>query len=408
MRPLAVLALLLALGLAACGEDDGAPPTVSPTAPSASPTPSASPLASPSPPSTPTPTPDLTSLIAPVPFNAPKLVFRRGQKDFYLNAELWLANIDGSDPVQLTPSGVKAGFAGATSNAKSGRNLFYYYIEDGGGAYTIWSLDLSTGQRARLRQFDAWGESMGVAAVNSAGTHIAFADKDGLWLLELASGSANMVLKGGNRDECGVVGIAACKAYRALVWSPGGTLLGVQPSYWEGGEFFILDPFVDRANPVHGGEFGGGHWSPDGRRFCTWGRYADTSALYVATAPDWSIGKYFEEFEAANPTATVTDCGWLDNSRLIVTAARTDPSGTTDAWLLDLATGARSRIAEFPAEQPNSRSVVEMPDGAGVVTQAVKSSDPLITYVGPVILSADGSARPILEPGDWVIAVIVP
>ena len=406
MRPLLVLAVAFPLALAACGDGGELSPTPTPSqvlTSTAAPTPSPTPEL--------TPTPDLTAPIPPISFDAPRLVFSRGQTDFYLEGELWLADVDGSNPVQLTPFGVRAGFAGVVSALKSGRALLYYLTEGADGDYTVWSLDLSRGQRSRIHEFEAWGPGFGSAAVNPAGTHVAYTDKDGLWLLDLNSGAVRMVLEGGDRNQCGTPGggIAACKAYRHLAWAPGGTLLAVSIAYWEGGEHFIVDPFAHQPSPLPAGQFGGGKWSPDANSLCTWGQYAGTSALYVAQAPDWATTRYFEEFEGTNPTGTVTDCGWLDDSRLVATASGIDESSPTAAWLLDLTTGSRTRIADFPDEQPFSRVIVQMPgDASAVVTQAVKSSSPDLVYVSPAILSADGSTRPVLKPGDWVVAVIAP
>ena len=407
MKPLAAALVLALLALAAaCKAQEEAPPTVHPTA-------------------TPSPIPS-TGATPAIPRAARAIFLAGATKTYPPSGELWISNLDGSGRRQLTPPGVMAAFAG-TLPAKSGGLLIYYVSQDSETGNTLWDLDEETGERTALIEFRTETFHVGEAAVSPSGRYIAYVHRGGLTLLDRANGESSLLLAG---SPCEGTPAGRCVYYREPKWSPDGTLLMVARGFYEGGTVTLVDPFSQPPREIMEAESGEGpflaEWSPSGDRFCAHGRYATSSGLYVAEEPDWSLVNLLPDYEPPNPNDMlpiergVVDCGWLDSQRILFTAIEVNhltpyaasPPVRHELMLFNLADGSSRQVALLPgrAEGDNTTSqpILLMADGVVIVQRISYPPDVSRTGQAELIDPETGGRRPILQDGDWLLAVVRP
>lgn len=204
-----LIASMLTFGLVllfvACGGDDDASSTLTPSAaPSVTTTsPSPSPVTSPTP----------TGVDQ-------KLIFIRGS---ILGAShrgsIWEADVDGTHEEQLTPDGIEGSFAGLATG--EGATVLYYVSWDGDTDRSLWARNIVTGDLTLVVKYQSPHSGAADAAVAPDGKHAIFGDADGsLHLLDLTTGDRRLVLQG-NSQAC-AHGAGGCYWYHLGAWSPDG------------------------------------------------------------------------------------------------------------------------------------------------------------------------------------------
>ena len=404
MRWLAFLGLILGVVFTACEDEgnEGASPTETATS---VPTATAAPL--------PTSAPTLPPEAA-----AYRLVFLRSisAEDEDFNGQLWTSRLDGSGAAPLTPDGVTAVFAGVSRDG----NL--YYVEFQGSERILRAAGPAPGPGREIARFRARHESDGYAQVSPDGTRAAYVDIDSIYLVDLASSETTLLLQGSSAP-CDS-GPGNCYTYRTLWWSPDGSLLAALKVYYEGSDIVVIDPDdpVERiVAEGHGGNYYFG-WSPAGDAVCVAGHYAATSAVRVARSPDWvATQTFFPEFEpdlratprpadgTPAPPGTVTGCGWPDEDHVLAAISHADDAGVSYLALADVTSG-EAYLSELEQEDdPWGRQMVSLSGERFAVTQAYPTKAGNRTLLQPVVFdTAVRRFTPVLEPGDWVVAVIGP
>lgn len=386
MRYLIPLVPLIALLFAACNGGGGAEPTPSPSPAVAQP----SPTLEPTPAATPTPPPPLFQL------DQPKLIFVRPAPDEPSRiGVLWMANLDGSRENQLTPDGVNATYVGLVVDPQSAVPTLYYLARQDENAHALWRLDFGTAERSSILAFEV--EVFRTASVSPDGRFIAFLHIDGTDLLEVATMERRGLLPGNCQS-------GGCHGYAPLSWSPDGTLLMAGEFYPDGGSAGIVDPLEDSPEFIsaHGG--GHGEWSPLGDTVCTTGLYGEPSGLFLSHAPTWQDTRDAlegnDQFDSS--TAFVDDCVWLDGERIAFTSQDTF-GGASGVFSYDLTT---DEVVQVYSIEGGCHDIVAMPDAPSVVYQPCTTRQ---RDTRPEIVNLqDGSRTPVLQAGDWVVAVVGP
>lgn len=417
LRPLAALALLLALVLAACGGDeDGETPTAS-----ATPSPSATAAATPS--DTPTPSPQPTR--APVPLS-PELAAYRAI--FVRNAvagsyeglgELWMSRMDGSDARRITKEGESAKLAGIAPHPTTREEGFYLVTLDGATARTLWAVDLATSERLKLFSFESRWEHVADAAISPDGRYVAYAHSEGIDLVDLYTGARRHLLDNGPY-ECDA---GSCRSHSLPQWSPDGKLLAVRRTFWEGGTTVILDPFAEELSPITNDSPDGPwatRWSADGGLICGHGGYGE-SLLYTAQGSDWVFMRT-PGYEQAdwNFQYIVGACDWLVEEEIVLAMniGRTETGGygpTEDSVELLVYDRAAQSARVFAAYDQGisitSGGLFVLPEKRWVITQQ-RVTEPgvqdSILSRAELINTDTADRTPVLQQGDWVVDVLIP
>jgi hypothetical protein len=400
IRAIAIGVVLVAALVAACGDGDGAGPP--PGSPSATRTPTSTP--------TPTPTPTLTPVVVPLGDETLRIVFFRPYEDrAEYSGRLWISGIDGSAAQPVTPEGVEAMFAGM-----AGADTLYWVELPSEEEAVLWRQTLSTGGREEVLRFGR--RYFGHAQVSPGGDRIAYVDYDSVYLLELATGAKRLLLQG-NAAACDSASIGQCFLYRSPQWSPDGELIVVQKGFYEGAIMAIIDPDDPVEQEIGDGELSGAYiaeWSPDSRALCVLGQYAAPSAFYVARAPDWNVTAYMkDELEpttgpGAGPSSiSASGCAWPSSDRLIVSLTAGEFGDPARIGVLDPNDGSFSAFEFASDDELYSRELIGAPGQRLAITQAFVAGGEF-KEAGPLHqVDADtGAIAPILQPGDWAVAVV--
>ncbi len=372
--------LVVALLFAACGGGEEPQPTPSVTVARPSPTPEPKP--------TPTPTPEVE--------RAPRLIFLRSQPDpFSPLGVIHVSYLDGSNVIQLTPADVDAIYVGLVVDPQSAVPTLYYLARQDENAHALWRLDFGTAERSSIFAFEV--EVFTTASVSPDGRFIAFLHIDGTDLLEVATMERRGLLPGGCQS-------GGCHGYAPLSWSPDGTLLMAGEFYPDGGYAGIVDPLEDSPEFIsaHGG--GHGEWSPLGDTVCTTGLYGQPSGLFLSHAPTWQDTRDALEGNPHFDTriAYIDDCVWLDENRIAFTSQDTF-GGASGVFSYDLTT---DEVVQVYSIEGGCHDIVAMPGVLSVVYQPCTTRQ---RDTRPEIVNLqDGSHTPVLQPGDWVVAVTQP
>lgn len=397
-----IVAFCLVISVTACGDDDDESSTAVPT-PSSSPSPTE--LATFTPSAAPTP----------VPPGARVIVSQDNGGNPYAGS-LWVASLDGTTREQLTPDGVEATFAGASSDSAVVASL-YYVSWDGETERSLWNATSHT----QLLAYTSRHSGVAGAMVRSDGRFAAHSDESGsILLVDLSTGEEETLLQGA--WEFCERGAGGCFGYDLTGWSPDGALLMLEKRYYEGGDVMIIDPFTDPATVVlpPGDDFypSSGVWSPDGQAICAWGQYAAPTSIYVARAPDWTFDSQTPEFEEADPGGTdywVSDCAWLNISHITFTDDAVEHvDGTLDVHtselrVLNLDDRTQEVILSEAFDAPPSQALYVLGISESQVLLG-RSAEPLypgeeFNFTNEVVEVSTGTRIQVLEPGDRVVAV---
>jgi hypothetical protein len=283
--------------------------------------------------------------------------------------------------------------------------------------------DFADGPPQDVMRFQGTSESDGYAQVSPDGGRVAYVDSDSIYLRDLVTGETRLVLQG-NTGGCDI-GPADCYGYRSLWWSPDGGLLAAQKAYYEGAQIVVVDPENPEEHLASGPELDGASyfgWSPSSDAVCIAGRYAAPSALLVSRGPDWSPAEsFFDEFELQGPQTprlvggtpvpgrTVTGCGWTDDVRLVASIAHVADEGMSSLAIADTQSSETSLTDLNENDDAWSRTLVATPGGRFAVSQAFPRKSTTRTLTRPLVFdSATRTLTPVLQAGDWVVAVVAP
>ncbi len=420
LRPLAALALFLALTLAACGGDDDATPSA---IPSGTPTGSPQPTASPSPASA-----SVQQILA---ASGGKIVYIRGiGSDAPMAGRIWLATDDARLAAPVTPEGAEAIYAGLHRSGTDA--LLYYATIDGGKARTLWEADLLSGESRRVLSFASRHEFDAYASVSPDGRRVAYTDSDSLRLLDMASGEDRLLLQG-NGAACDLPAVGGCFVYTTAQWSPNGKLLLVEKVYYEGGRPVIVDPFAAEPNetPAEGmprgvnESVGPRAWSPGSESFCGVNSY-DGTGLFLGSAPGWQLVDLVPEYELptgppGSPQRYIRSCDWLSTDAIAFATVvaeydspltRSAPSiFSIEVSVHRLATSETETVATIESDQVlQSPALFALSAGTvllGYFAGPITTGKTTPAQPGIVDLET-GDFSPLLREGDWVVAVISP
>lgn len=365
---------------------------------------------------TPLPTPDFAA--GPVPSFGQRIVFLRPLTSAYPPAgSIWVAGLDGSDVQRLTPEGVKAVFAG-----QSGGDLFYVSF-DGEVERTLWRVRFEIGVPEPLVRFQARWPHEAFAAVDPSGQTAAYVVGDSVYLLDIATGSSRLLLRGNGAaceptDQGATIG--QCHVYRNVYWSPDSRLLAVQKVYYEGARIVLLDPQAPEPLELGREEMDSAlfvHWDADTRSLCTYGQYGAPSGLYVFAPPSWESRAFLTELEVEGLAEegpggrSVSGCAWLSDSRLVVLTTSTDFPASAEVALIDLQKGETKPVATIGGlGRPWSHALLPVPGSDLVVVQYFEPDTGRDDVPGQPLAvdTSDGRIYRLLQPRDWVAAVLPP
>jgi hypothetical protein len=323
----------------------------------------------------------------------PRLIFLRRLGVIHISDDL-----AGSNAIQVTPADVRASFVGLSE--RSGTAILYYLASgETSDVFTLEARDLATGKTTTLASVQlasAASINPRVAVFPSGslspdGRYVALTHRDGLDLLDLTTNGRQNILPEACESRPG-----NCVFYANSTWSPDGRLLLVwTQGAFEGSELRIVDPFQQPAQ-ITSLVYMAGAWSPTGDALCGWGIWDTGSGLCLSEGRDWQTRGLVPENETRCEPAdvhgtAVTGCEWLDEHRIAFLR-----SGLS---IYDLETAAVTEVADLGAVSPELFAV---PESSTLVFNGRGGGQP------GLLDTTDGTRTPILQPGDWVVAVTQP
>ncbi len=377
--------------------------------------------ASPEPTATPSPAPTAAPTPTPEALTEPKIIFVRGLEEIHpIEGVLWMSDLDGGDQQRLTPENEEAVFAGLFPDSDSGRLAAYYATLVGESGQTLWKLDLSTGVRTEVLNYESNRSRGRAASVSPDGRYVAYVSDGELAMLDTRSDQTKRLLTAGDREACSGGDLSECESYNAPNWSPDGRLLLVTKGFYEGASATVVDPFSDPPVELIETNLGdrlpmAATWSPSGRSICAWGQYADYTSLYLASAPNWVYRSVIPEYEdqALNDRGRMLlDCEWLDESTVVFVNVQQIPAERGELLTLDTTTEETSETVVFEDEYrccTGSLSVARV-ERLAIAQFAVLTEDRRDFHWSRALLVPldTGVVRPILDEGDYVVAVVQP
>ena len=274
--------------------------------------------------STPTPLPTATSGVPPdAAFNYNLVIMRPiGLRDTPASGQLYVSRGDGSEPYPISDYILHATFAGMPSPSI----VYYSEFADDTHAVLI-RLDLTTGVRDRILEYESvrsWATS---AAISPDERYVAFINVDSLDVYNRESGETGASSRA-DAPACNPPtppaspSIAGCAPTRPCVVA-GRVRIAVRKGFYEGSRMVVVDVNDPVEHLIADDQMAGASavdWSPDSQSICTQGRSDSPSGLFIASAPDWQATRYFEELDlSTHPDAlSVAQCAWLANDRLAI------------------------------------------------------------------------------------------
>jgi len=130
----------------------------------------------------------------------------------------------------------------------------------------------------------------------------------------------------------------------------------------------------------------------------------------VAKSPEWAAERYLAELEGTPvpPGRTVADCLWHTSEQGIVSVPAVDDPAPVEIAAVDLSTQSVRRLAL--AGDAHTAFTASIVGGSApfIVSQSLVPQG----VAGPTLpLTVDvttGEVRPVLQQGDWVVAVLSP
>ncbi|MBI1886703.1 MAG: hypothetical protein HYS09_10405 [Chloroflexi bacterium] len=328
-----------------------------------------------------------------------------------------MSRLDGSGLTQLTPSNQKASFVGIAHQKSA--SLLYYIARIDGKTYALRKRDLTSDEITTILRIGAPRKSdrPPTGSLRHDGKFLAFHHHDGIDVIRLDTGRIWRVLTNDERGCEGPPGPAHCFGFFGPQWSPDGRLLLAQRIFYEGGDHVIVDPFSEAPDIIDldPATFAAA-WSPSSHAVCHFGMYAAPSGLYLSSGPEWQPRNLLPDYEIEDPDRplrSLTACAWLDEWRIVFSSSSNGfRPPRSQIKVSDVRTGRISSTATFhDNEQLFTRGVLVVPDGEFVITQFVPPKpdrpDEVTEPNRPVLVNiSTGNTTPILQPGDWVVAVI--
>jgi hypothetical protein len=318
---------------------------------------------------------------------------------------LFTANSDGSNVTELAP-GEEASFVGF---GQDGANALLYYIaRTPSGNYLLRKRNLATNEVFDLSRIEAPDKTDAppIGSLSADKRHIAFAHADGIDVQDLTTGEIRRLLTN-DVTGCDVTppDFKRCYAFFSPRWSPDGRWLLASKTFYEGGRDVIVGPSGLFAQPVTlGGS--GASWSPASDAVCynEGGSYAASSEVHVSAAPDWDyrVVVDIDENRRELPNSYVDECLWIGEDQLLFTVELwPEPSSYGIAVVGVDGTGFR-QLTELP-NRLHPSSMFRLDDTRAIFNVFDQSTS---SYEAPQFLDlSDGTTRPILLKGDFVVAV---
>jgi DNA-binding CsgD family transcriptional regulator len=366
-----------------------------------------------------------------------KLFFIRGATEYFGPGSLWVSNLDGSQPQQLIGEPVVRELISVVRHWQSGNPTIYYATGEveipapSPGQYplthqTISTLDLVTGDRADLLNFDIEGyHYIGAATIKDAGRYIAYTDGPSLNILDSSSGEVRRVLDVNLPTDCASqrgLTPGCSTSFLRPSWSPDGTLLALNQVFYEGGQVHVVDVSTDPADvtTIEYKDIYPFKWSPFENAVCAidLGTYDHEISLVIARAPDWQPQAFLTDYQpelASNihlMSKGLANCVWLDDSRVALLFDSTiQPAFEADrphneVLVLDTRSGNVSSLQEH-REKSGARSILPVPNRDLLISSPQTDSaypDPLGDSLTPEVVDVETNARhPILttEATEW-------
>jgi hypothetical protein len=361
-----------------------------------------------------------------------KLFFIRGADDYLAPGSLWMSDLDGSGEEVLIAEPAVQRVIGVVNHWQTGNATVYYFntemiSEPTGrtfGRQTVFSLDLITRERTPLHSYVTWGYPADVVDVTVDGRLLAYVDRLGLAIYDIANGENSLLLEADPPELCfGATPVeASCNHYARPSWSPDGRFLVVANG--SGGQVLVLDkedgtfsPISSEANWVVSED-----WASSTPSICLIDKptYDQVTGVMVASAPDWQAATFLSDFRpnlaGGVPNWLPMRCVWVDEHRVALLYSgqghydQTDPRNRyNEVLIIDTRSGDVSRLQEHRflystwdiLGVPNTKYLLSGPHRDHIIP------DQLTDSLTPEVVDIETNARhPILTDEDWVVAAV--
>ncbi|MEX1253127.1 MAG: LuxR C-terminal-related transcriptional regulator [Dehalococcoidia bacterium] len=318
-------------------------------------------------------------------------------------------------PAIASDIGDFAGYAGAVRRADNNYDIYYLQQTDvepapngasgGTGQLIVYREGMDGNGFQEVFRFEGrtndfpWAVSD--ADISPDGHYLAFADLEGLALVDFQSGSVTRLL---DNTSTNCVDGPACVWYRTPSWSPSGTQLAVTKHPVEGALAVLVWPLEAPPRVVETqGEGALDGWSANGSRFCIpedWAYGAARTLVGDATtALLTDIRDILPSPEETPARPVARSCAWTTDGRLAV--AYSADVATQSVWVLVLE-NERDVQDRSPLLVERAHIVDWLPDGSGILLNRLEGGSPVMYRPG------EGFFRlpPVLADAEWVVGVI--
>ena len=337
------------------------------------------------------------------------LLFRSGGAEerprniivFQHGADLWVASVDGATPPQQITAGIpRVEYSGYVRRPHGAMDIYYLADEgkkdeNGTPGRSLYRIALGRGAKEQL----LFLPGLTPASVAPDGKHVLYTNKDGVMLLDLASGKTTQVVS----TSC-PPGPPGCPHYTSAHWSPNGNMAAGFREFLEGGPLVLFRPFESPAKQAVLGQVAQGFsWSPDGRQVCTWTQQGVTGASMLVY--DTSSGRLSADILGAlglgrARLANAFGCAWSKDGRFAAGYNLNFDSLSGQIAILDKDFNVIER--SDPIEYLNSVDSW-LADGAVVFSRAAR---PQPAPIAPGIYRPGGGVSDLLATGDTILDVI--